>query len=49
MYVYIDSNELGKRFYYADKEQGEFIEMSPEEFVNKFECYDRDLKKTNRY
>ena len=45
MYVYVDSNELGKRFYFADKEKEQFVELSPEEFTKRFECYDRDLKK----
>ncbi len=46
MYVYIDSAELGKRFYFADKEEGRFIELSPEEFTKRFECYDKDLEET---
>ncbi len=44
IYVYIDSNELGRKFYFADKENGEFIEMPEENFKNQFECYDMDLK-----
>ena len=46
MYVYIDSNELGKRFYFANKEEGQFVELPPEEFTKRFECYDKDLEKT---
>ena len=47
-YVYIDSNELGKRFYYANKDEGQFIKLSPEEFTQQFECYKQDLEKSNR-
>lgn len=48
LFVYIDSTELGKRFYFADKNEGQFIKLSPEEFVNQFECYEEDLKKQKR-
>ena len=48
MYVYVDSDELGKQFYYADKEKGEFLELSQEDFEKKFECYDKDLWRSNR-
>ncbi len=46
MYVYIDSDELGRKFYLADKEQGKFIESPEEKFTERFECYDRDLERT---
>ena len=49
LYTYIDSDELGKRFYYADKEQGKFIELPQEEFEKQFECYETDLEKHNRF
>lgn len=48
LYTYIDSDELSKKFYYADKEQGKFIELPQEEFEKKFECYEKDLEKHNR-
>lgn len=48
LYVYINSDELGKRFYFADKNLGQFIELQQEEFVKQFECYGRDLEQYNR-
>ena len=47
MYVYIESEELGRRFYYADKDKGQMIELPEEEFIKRFECYDMDLEKSN--
>lgn len=45
LYVYIDSDELGKKFYFADENKGEFIELSQEGFVKQFECYEKDLQR----
>ncbi len=47
LYVYINSNELGEKFYYADENKGQFIELPQEEFTKQFECYEGDLEKTN--
>ena len=47
MFVYFESSKFGKKFYYADKEQGQFIEMQGKEFEKRFECYDRDLEKNH--
>ncbi len=47
MYVHINSDELGNKFYYANKEKGQFIELPQEEFVKQFECYEQDLEKYN--
>lgn len=47
LFVYIDSNELGKNFYFADKDKGQFVELPQEEFIKQFECYEEDLKSTN--
>lgn len=47
IYAYMESEKIGKRFYYADKEAGSFIELSQEEFVERFDCYDKDLEKSN--
>ena len=47
LFVYIDSNELGQKFYFANND-GEFIESPQEKFIEKFECYEKDLKKYNR-
>lgn len=44
LYVYINSDELGKKFYFADKNEGQFIELTLEEFIKKFECYEKDLE-----
>lgn len=45
MYVYADLLESGKKFYYADKETGQFTELSQKDFEQKFECYGMDLEK----
>lgn len=46
-FVYINFEELGEKFYYADKEKGEFIYISKKEFLEQFECYKADLEKSN--
>ena len=46
VYTYIDSDEMGRRFYYADKDKGQMIEIAESEFVQRFECYDMDLEKS---
>lgn len=48
LFVYIDSNELGKKFYFANKDEGQFVGLSQEEFTKQFECYEEDLKKHKR-
>ncbi len=48
LFVYINSNELGQNFYFADKDEGQFVELPQEEFIKKFECYEEDLRKHNR-
>ena len=45
MYTYIESKELGKKFYFANKETGQMVELSQEEFTKRFECYQSDLEK----
>lgn len=45
LYVYMEIEGQGKQFFYADKEAGEFIAMSQEEFEAKFECYEADMEK----
>ena len=47
MYVYITSEELGRKFYVASKEEGAFVELTEAEFVEQFECYENDLEKSN--
>ena len=48
LFVYIDSNELGQKFYFANKDEGQFVGLSQEEFTKQFECYEEDLKKHKR-
>ncbi|MBQ2938109.1 MAG: hypothetical protein IJE05_04455 [Clostridia bacterium] len=48
LFVYIDSNELGKNFYFADKDRGQFVELPQEEFTKQFECYQEDLENYKR-
>ena len=45
LYVYMDTEDLGKQFFYADKQAGEFMQLSQEEFERKFECYEADMEK----
>lgn len=47
LYVYIESSDSKKRFYYADAEEKKFIESHPKEFTKKFECYEVDLENSN--
>lgn len=50
LYVYVESYEFGEsgeRFYVADKNEGQFIEFSREEFEKTFECYDMHLEDRN--
>ena len=49
LYIYINSNEIGKKFYYASEEKGKFVELPQKEFLEKFECYKSDLKKENGF
>lgn len=48
IFVYIDSNELGKKFYFADRDEGQLVGLSQEEFTKQFECYEEDLKNNKR-
>ena len=45
LYVYADLPEMGKQFYFADEQKGEFIQTTQQEFEAKFECYQTDLTK----
>lgn len=44
LYVYINLPESGKKFFYADKNEKQFIELSQSEFEEKFECYEMYMK-----
>ena len=48
LFAYFDFDEKGKRFYYADKEKGEFIGLSQENFEKRFDCYESDMKENKR-
>ncbi len=45
MYIYITSDELGRKFYVVEKgrDENNFIELTPEEFISEYECYEFDL------
>lgn len=45
LYVYIDSKELGQKFFVANKENGYFEDKNPEDFEKRFECYEADIIK----
>ena len=44
MYVYVDLPEEGKIFYCADETKKKMIPLKQQEFEEKFECYETDLK-----
>ena len=46
-FAYFDFGEVGERFYYVDKEKGECIDISKEDFLERFECYEYDLANSN--
>ena len=46
LYIYMELENNEKMFFYADKESGQFIQLSQEQFEAKFECYDKDLEKS---
>ena len=48
MFLYFDLEDKGKRFYYADKNQGKFVQLPKEEFEEKFDCYETDMKDNKR-
>ena len=48
IYVYMDSDNLGEKFYVSDKDNGGFIQLPYEEFTKQFECYEKDLEKSGR-
>ena len=48
VYVYMEAAGIGKQFFYADKQLGEFVQMSQDEFERKFECYEVDLLESKR-
>lgn len=47
LFVYVDLNEFGEKFYFASKDEKMFIKLSKEEFEKKFECYNEDIKRHN--
>jgi len=47
LYVYVDSQEIGKKFYIPDVDSKQFAEIPSEDFISRFECYEMDMKKQN--
>lgn len=47
LFVYINSNELGEKFYFANKNICQFVELPKDEFTKHFECYEEDKKRNN--
>ena len=47
MFFYADLEEEGELFYYADKESKSFLQLTRQEFEEKFECYEKDLEENN--
>ena len=45
LYVYVDLPEVGRKFYFADKDTKMFVELSQEQFETTFECYEKDMEK----
>ena len=45
MYIWVDIGNGKETFYLADPEKSEFIKIDRQTFVEKYECYDLDLKK----
>lgn len=43
MYIQIQKYQ-GKVSFFADKDTGQFVQLPQEEFINRFECYEQDLK-----
>lgn len=48
LYVYMEAAGIGKQFFYADKQLGEFVQMPQDEFEKKFECYEADFSEDKR-
>lgn len=47
VYIFIDTPDCGEKFYIADAETGAFLDTPREEFIQKYECYEKDLSKNN--
>lgn len=45
LYTYFDCQDEGEMFFFADKQSGEFVELSKESFEERFDCYDMDKEK----
>ena len=43
LFVYIDSDAFGKKGFLADKSNGQFVEITEEEFKKEYACYEEDL------
>ena len=49
LYIYADLPEAGKKFYFADRNTQQFIELPQKEFEARFECYQMDIENYNGY
>lgn len=47
IFVYIKSDKIGERFYYADENERQFIESPHNMFLEQFECYEEDIKRND--
>lgn len=47
IFVYLESDKIGERFYYADANKKQFVELSYNEFLEQFECYENDIQNNN--
>lgn len=45
LYIYVELPNGSKKFYFADKDTGQFLELPKEKFEARFECYDMDMEK----
>lgn len=45
MYVYVNMPGGEKKFYFADKDKEEFLELPQKEFEARFECYEMDMQR----
>lgn len=48
LFVYIDSDTFGKKGFLADKNKGQFVEITEKEFQENYACYKEDLLKNSK-
>ena len=47
LFVFIESSDMGKKFYLVNDDKSGFIEIKQQEFEEKYECYELDIKQNN--